>query len=169
MSELQNKFEQLINEQKELQKKFQETAQPLFKETMKEFWDKNPGISAVVWTQYTPYFNDGETCEFGVNDPVFTNAPTDELYNVNPYGEYEGEEENVWAMESYVLTSDREYYAEERKKALSSGGVNVASCSLLSKMICSSELENVMESMFGNHVKVIATRDGFDIEDFDHD
>lgn len=166
MSELQNKFDQLINEQRELQKKFQETAQSLFKETMKEFWEKNPGVSAVVWTQYTPYFNDGETCEFGVNDPCFTNAPDPE--NIN-WGEYEGEEENVWALESYVLTSDREYYVEEQKLALSSGNVDAASCSLLSKMICSGELEDVMEAMFGNHVKVIATRDGFDIEDFNHD
>jgi hypothetical protein len=27
----------------------------------------------------------------------------------------------------------------------------------------------VMEAMFGDHVRVIATRDGFDVNDYDHD
>lgn len=82
MSKLQERFDQLLNEQRELQKKFQESAQTLFKETTKEFFDKNPGITGVVWTQYTPYFNDGDTCEFSVHEATFTNAPVDELENV---------------------------------------------------------------------------------------
>ena len=97
MSALREKFNQLINEQEELRKKFQTTAQELFKETTKEFFSDNPAITAVVWTQYTPYFNDGDTCEFSVNEPTFTNAPDPE--NVR-WGEYEGEEENVFAVEN---------------------------------------------------------------------
>lgn len=33
------------------------------------------GIKAISWQQYTPYFNDGEPCEFGVGDISFTNNP----------------------------------------------------------------------------------------------
>jgi hypothetical protein len=36
-------------------------------------------------------------------------------------------------------------------------------------MIQSSEFEDVMLAMFDNHSKVIATRDGFDVEEYDHD
>ena len=103
MIELQNKFNHLILVQRELAKKFQETAQGLFKETTKEFFEKNPGIKAIVWAQFTPYFNDGDTCEFGVNDPTFTNAEGEDLYEVSAYGEYEGETENVWACDAYSL------------------------------------------------------------------
>ena len=68
MTTLKDRFESLISEQAELQKKFQTEAQKLFKETTKEFFDKNPDITAFTWVQYTPYFNDGEPCEFGVGD-----------------------------------------------------------------------------------------------------
>lgn len=166
MSTLQEKFDQLINDQKELKPKFQTEAQALFKDITREFFDKNPGITAVIWTQFTPYFNDGDTCEFSVNDPTFTNASEEEIENVSPYGDYDGEDESVWAMESYALTSDSEWYKSELEKV---SGVDFESCKSFSNIICCSEMEDVMESMFDNHVKVIATREGFEVEDHYHD
>lgn len=168
MSKLQEKFDQLIAEQEELRRKFQATAQELFKETTKEFFEGNPSITAVVWTQYTPYFNDGDTCEFSVHEPTFTNAPDPE--NVR-WGEYEGDEENVFAVESprYVMESDRDYYADTREAVLKAGGIDVDSCEAFSRMIQSSAMEDVMMAMFGDHVKVVATREGFDVDEYDHD
>lgn len=167
---IQTRFEQLIADQAELQRKFQEQAQGMFKEITKEFFDKNPGITGVVWTQYTPYFNDGDTCEFSVHEPTFTNAPLDELHEVR-WGEYEGETEGVWACErvDHVLTSDREWYKETAETIRAAGGVDPASCALFSTAINSSEMETVMQAMFGDHVKVIATREGFEVEEYDHD
>lgn len=170
MSKLQSTFEQLIADQAELQRKFQTQAQGLFKDITKEFFEKNPGITGVVWTQYTPYFNDGDTCEFSVGDATFTNAPVDELGDVR-WGEYEGETEGVWAADNigYVLESDREYYQDTKNAILAAGGVDAESCLLFSKAMGSSEMEDVMQAMFGDHVKVIATRDGFDVEEYEHD
>lgn len=167
---IQTRFEQLLTDQAELKRKFQTQAQEMFKEITKEFFDKNPGITGVVWTQYTPYFNDGDTCEFRVNDATFTNAPIDELDEVR-WGEYNGELENVWACENlaHVLTCGREYYEDTKNKILAAGGVDADSCKLFDKAICSGEMEDVMQAMFGDHVKVIATRDGFDVNDYDHD
>ena len=169
MSKLQSAFEQLISDQAELKRKFQEQAQGLFKEITKEFFDKNPGITGVVWTQYTPYFNDGDTCEFSVGDLTFTNAPLDELSDIR-WGEYEGETEGVWAADNvgYILESDREYHQDTKNMIIAAGGVDAASCTLFSKAVGSSEMEDVMQAMFGDHVKVIATREGFDVEDYDH-
>jgi hypothetical protein len=170
MSNLQTAFEQLINDQAELRRKFQEQAQGLFKEITKEFFEKNSGITGVVWTQYTPYFNDGDACTFSVGDLTFTNAPVDELHDVR-YGEYEGETEGVWAADNigYVLESDREYYQDTKNMILASGGVDAASCVLFAKAVGSSEMEDVMHAMFGDHVKVIATRAGFDVDEYSHD
>ena len=157
MSDLQTAFDKLLNEQRELQKKFQTTAQALFKETTKEFFDKNPNVTAIVWTQYTPYFNDGDTCEFGVNDATFTNAPDPESIR---WGEYEGDEETaadgseIFAWESWGDAPQ---------------GLNVEMCKAFGRMIGSSEMEDVMKAMFGDHVKVVATREGFDVDDYDHD
>ena len=157
MSDLQSAFDKLLNEQRELQKKFQTTAQALFKETTKEFFDKNPGVTAIVWTQYTPYFNDGDTCEFNVNDATFTNAPDPE--NVR-WGDYDGDEEKA-ADGSEIFAWESWGDAPE--------GLNVEMCKAFDRMICSSEMEDVMKAMFGDHVKVVATREGFDVDDYDHD
>jgi hypothetical protein len=171
MSNLKTKFEQLLEDQAELQRKFQEQAQGMFKEITKEFFDKNPGITGVVWTQYTPYFNDGDTCEFSVGEPTFTNAPVDELSENVRWGEYEGDTEGVWSCDnvSYVLESDRPYFTETANMIRAAGGVDAESCDLFAKAIGSREMEDVMLAMFGDHSKVIATRDGFDVEEFDHD
>jgi hypothetical protein len=167
MSKLQEQFDLLLQEQADLTKRFQEKAQELFKETTKEFFDKNPAITAVIWTQYTPYFNDGDTCEFAVHEPYFTNAKN--LDDITRWGEYEGEdEENEWSMELWSLTSDSDWAKEARSK-IDMTQINLPSISKFSQLIQSSDMEEVMEAMFGDHVRVVATREGFDVDDHDHD
>lgn len=156
MSNLQERFNQLIEAQQELKKKFQTEAQDMFKEVTKEFFEKNPAITAVVWTQYTPYFNDGDPCVFRVGDVIFTNAPDDELENVSPWGEYEGDLEDVW-VETYLTQLPND------------SGIDLESCDLISDMIGSRDMEDIMLAMFGDHAKVTATKNGFDVDEYHHD
>jgi hypothetical protein len=175
MNKLKETFETLIAEQKKLQAEFQVTAKALFNETTKQFFEINPGIKAFVWTQYSPFFNDGEECTFGVNAVTFTNAEGEDLEDVSPYGEYEGENESIWATESIKYTLEefdgvgKDYYKEVRELILAGTAVDIESCELLTTMMSSNEFEPVMEAMFGNHVKVIATKEGFEVEEYDHD
>ena len=157
MSDLQTAFDNLINEQRELQKKFQETAQKLFMETTKEFFKLNPKVTGIVWNQYTPYFNDGDTCEFSVNEPSFTNAPDPESVK---WGEYDGDEETAEDGSEIVV-----YDGWGTMPAI----FDKVSCDSFSRMIQSSEMEDVMKAMFGDHVTVVATREGFEVNDYDHD
>lgn len=163
-----SKLADLISQQAEMKRQFQAQAQELFKGMTKEFFDKNPGITAVTWVQYTPYFNDGEPCVFSVGDVSFTNASDPEDIN---YGEYEGEEEGAWAATNltHVMNSDREWYRETREAILAAGGVDVESCDELSNAIMSSEMEDVMLAMFGDHARIIATREGFTVDEYEHD
>lgn len=39
-----------------------------------------PEVVKVEWCQYTPNFNDGDTCRFSVHDPIFYNAAGEEIY-----------------------------------------------------------------------------------------
>lgn len=171
MQTLQSRFDALIEEQRALRAKFQTEAQAMFKETMKEFFDKNPGITALKWTQYTPYFNDGDACVFRVNDVTFTNAPEDKLDNVTAWGEYEGEDESVWVTQNvaHVLSSGSKYYMNKAAKIRAAGGIDEDSCNLIDKMIQSDEMEEIMKEMFGDHVQITATRDGFDVDEYEHD
>jgi len=168
MSDLQAEFDKLLEEQRDLAKRFQSKAQELFKETTKEFFDKNPGITAVMWTQYTPYFNDGDTCEFGVHEPYFTNAKGEDMDDITRWGEYEGNKEGVWSESSWSFTGDSEYSRKQRE-GMNLTGVDIESIKKFDALIQSGDMEDVMEAMFGDHVRVTATRDGFDVDDCDHD
>lgn len=172
MNNLQQEFEALIQKQQELRKQFQDSAQKIFMGVTKEFFDKNPGITAFSWNQYAPYFNDGEECVFSVNTPTFTNVPLDELDQINQWGEYEGDSEGVWTACSikWVLDSTSEYYQPARDLINSGPAIDSASCEFMSDIIQSGEMEDVMRAMFGDSVSVVATRDGFKVNtDFDHD
>jgi hypothetical protein len=51
-----------------LKEEMQENSKVLMKEAFREFFEKYDVVDNVFWTQYTPYFNDGESCEFSVGD-----------------------------------------------------------------------------------------------------
>jgi len=40
-------------------------------DVFKEFFEKHPEVKFVTWTQFTPYFNDGEPCVFSMYGPEF--------------------------------------------------------------------------------------------------
>ena len=154
MTSLNEAFDQLIQEQEALQKKFQEQAQTLFKGITKEFFEKNPQVKAIMWNQYTPYFNDGEECIFSVNDPTYTNAEDEDLEDFTNWGEYDGEKEDVWAWEGWGTAPE---------------GVDITPLKSFSSIVCSEAMTDVMRAMFGDHVRVVATQNGFDVQDYDHD
>lgn len=43
----------------------------VFQEEIRNIQKQYPEMEGVVWTQYTPYFNDGEPCEFSVDEVGF--------------------------------------------------------------------------------------------------
>lgn len=52
----------------ELQKlRAEQAAKKLFTEECASLFVKHPKLESFSWTQYTPYFNDGETCYFGTS------------------------------------------------------------------------------------------------------
>lgn len=51
-----------------LREEYQAKIQASFHEATKAFFEATPDVQALEWTQYTPYWNDGEECEFGVGD-----------------------------------------------------------------------------------------------------
>jgi hypothetical protein len=68
-----------------LNKQMQEKSKELMKEAFREFLEKyDDVVDNIYWTQYTPHFNDGEACEFGVNDVFILLKSDDEAC------EYEG-------------------------------------------------------------------------------
>ena len=159
----------MVEEQRELRKQFQEKARDLFNRVVADFFEMNPAINLITWTQATPYFNDGEPCEFSVH---YLEPMTKELYD-------EWAEEGGWP-EEFSLAS-RDYVAKRADgtdyswndcpwelpdETWTQEEINNAACI---RDINNKAMEHIFLAMFGDHVQVVATREGFDTSEFSHD
>jgi hypothetical protein len=141
-------FDDIIKMQNELKQVISEKGEKMLKDVFKKFFDANPTVQALSWTQYTPYFNDGDTCEFSINEINGNNNANDtvELH----WGEAEEDET--------IVFSHWKYEGPERQ-----------AIDQLASLLCSSAGEEVLRTVFGDHVKVVVTREGFEVEEYEHD
>ncbi len=127
---------------------------------LKTLIKSTPQVEAVRWTQYTPYFNDGEECNFGVNDleiKFSKKFAINERYDngegfVDEYGI-----ENI--LEEKVDVLNHEDITELKKKL-----------DLFSEVHGSlAGMENALREAFGDHVQVVVTKKGIETEEYEHD
>jgi hypothetical protein len=159
---MKEKIESLLKELREIQAETQKKLQKSIKELFSEFWANNPDIQTVVWTQYAPYFNDGDACVFAVHDPVFTNfrlEDSDTTVREVCWGDYEDEEKNHISVQAWTVEKDIEDFKLN---------ANVDSIKSLSSFLCSDVVSDVMENTFGSDSLVIATREGFEVQEYEH-
>lgn len=140
-------FEQLnglADKRKAAVEAFQAEAKTLIEPTLKEFMVAHPSIKAVCWTQYTPFFNDGDSCVFGLHGVACTATGEDDD---GPHGD--GWHECYGEPEDGIAKADW-----EAVKALENtlGG-----------------LEDELQALFGDHTKVIVTKSGVTTEEYEHD
>ena len=67
-------LEQIAADYEKYYKELEEEAKAVVFEEFKKIFVKYPHLTAIKWSQYTPYFNDGDECTFGVNDFCITNV-----------------------------------------------------------------------------------------------
>lgn len=119
----------------------------LFKQSAEIFFQQFPEVESFRWTQYTPYFNDGEPCVFSVHDWYTVNLTNgDQLEDVY-YSEYlnrrNAEAGNEPDLETRVANTLHDLLGEVD--------------------------EDTMLALFGDHAQVIVSRNGIDVEEYDHD
>jgi len=114
-----------------------------------------PGIS-LQWRQYTPYFNDGEACEFGVEDPtLFRTVYQGKKRKSVEYGAEDAIEDASYASGSSIsdLTNEQLGAFQRAWDALATGEAGTL----------------LMLRAFGDHVEVVVTSDSVNIDDYDHE
>lgn len=144
-----NKFEELNVKLEEFQKKFTKEGSELFQKIAKEMFETYPEVKSFSWTQYTPYFNDGEECVFRIH----------EVDQINGFGEYDDEEneseENIFTKYSW---------REEESDARAYEIVNS-----LREFIYSAP-KDILRAIYGDHCRVTLYSDGtFEVDEYDHD
>jgi len=165
MMSFTDNMNELIESFTSFKQTIQEKLKKEFKTIIAKLFEENSELKAIVWEQYTPYFNDGDPCIFQVNDFAFTNATGDDLQDIR-YGKYDGKNEDVRALSSYTTLTSKWARDEDKEYAKL---IDFETCKKVGQLMSSSEMKDVMLATFGDHVRVIATREGFSIEEFDHD
>jgi hypothetical protein len=129
-----------------------------------------PGVTGLVWNQYTPYFNDGDPCEFGVNEVRVlvgeTESSVDHEYgdaSLSTYDLYTKSGAYVGEWPDRHMDLDGTTWVELPNGA-SARDIYVALTDLKT-----SAWEDVCRTNFGDHAEVTATRRGFSVEFYEHD
>ena len=153
-------IDNILTDYKDMMKKVQETLKDKMKDVFKSFFDSYPEVKTIHWTQYAPYFNDGDECVFSVHEPHFTRTEYTELED----REHSWGEGDDGIVELSVWDEVEDCYVDAYIDPNLIRDMNA-----FSMILQSDANEDIMRSMFGDHVWVKAHRGGFQIDDYDHD
>lgn len=188
LSELTNKLNVERDKIFESKRKYNEIARESFKDVYKTFFELCPDVQAVVWTQYTPYFNDGDECVFNVNQASFIVGGFDSEELVDPYqyddednyetlpipssGSWDKEIESNNRFISNPSSSEwaKYYYPKHNVKLEEYNnrfpGYDVNIC-LFADLLQNNEY--LLRELYGEHSAVYVTNDEVIVEEYDHD
>lgn len=165
-----SKIKELKAKYKAIKDEMEKSGKSALKEAFSEFFEKHPEIKGIVWAQYTPYFNDGDACTFSVGDPQFKYDPKkvkdmdqstkDDFFKYTSEEDYAEDPFADLYEQCYLSTVKYKKKKTKEEQALVDDAQEVLEAF---------SLDEIFESVFGDHVKVIATRKSFTVEEYEHD
>lgn len=179
-------FSALLDKKSELEKQIKAEAKEVFAAASKDVFDKHEDkVGKFQWAQYTPYFNDGEPCTFHKGELwIFTPKDTanedldcyiegsDEF---SPYGNKDKLHKTLYRRKSdgyetagkYIDKErlERDYEAFENPNYEPEWGDAYSAITDLYKLID----DDTALSLFGDHVEVIVTKNGVEVEEYEHE
>jgi hypothetical protein len=147
---------------------FQEKAKTAIEATFKEFFVKFPEVSRIYWTQYTPYFNDGDPCTFSVNGvSIYLTKEGRAQFGLDP--EDEGDEDDdgdeggdLYSLSIWDRNAKETRYISPRAEELYSAVKEIDKGM--------QGVEDALEVIYGDHVQVTIRRNGSsEVDEYEHD
>lgn len=138
-------------------------------------------IHSFGWDQYTPYFNDGDVCEFGINTVWFRTMADvkrkevpEELEKLYKDGHITQEEfENITGRLPEGNEDDEfsiwEYELYYNHPSIKKGSPAYETCEALSGAVQHGRFYDALEKTFGDHARVKFTKDKITVEEYSHD
>lgn len=149
--EVLNKLRQQVAEAKA---KMQSEGQEALKVAFSDFLSANPEIKSIQWTQYTPYFNDGDACKFGVHEFGLELTEEAAATMVDPiFLSYECSIHSEGHQYGLIKTNARAMQIKQELSAFQKSVID----------------KDLFESIFGDHKLIIVTRDGIQVSNYRHD
>lgn len=135
------------------------------------YFERDPKLESLSWVQYAPYFNDGDECTFSVESNYFDMVYDGKEHSGAEYRlkQYDFETNKTLEVAPYVRTysvggGDSLYFFSEvegESDVVAAVGALVNLLEGLGDDLCL--------AIWGNHAKVTLSREGFAVEDYDHD
>lgn len=181
-SEAQQAAKEARAQMEAAQKKMQESIRLVLQEGFVPIFEKYPFLDSIAWAQYTPYFNDGSPCVFSSSlCDVSLNTKMDIEEGTAQYSGYENGEDfykrlhdtvTDYSVGSYPYPElpnpdhDPQYEACQKEvleffKAFTDGE--------RSNYEEPSSFDQALRGIFGDHVSVTITREGIEVESYDHE
>ncbi len=124
-------YTEMKQQMEALREQMKVAAKAFFSDASKSLFEAHPELESFGWTQYTPYFNDGQPCVFSVHN--------DEP-DVNGEDGYDIDEDNALVPAQKEVVKFLQTFTDDD-----------------------------METMFGDHCRVLVTRTGIDVDEYSHD
>lgn len=223
---LNEKYAAMNAEMDAIREKMRNESKEYIESACANLFSNCPEVHQIHWVQYSPYFNDGEACEFRVNEIQYVLTHdldedgewSDGFYDgsrVRDESDIENAEEKLKVARAFVADPEawrKEKFGEARyadalakydpngpryniphevrarpypsdtetaERGLAEVKAEVAALKGRARLIKAhvdavvSFIENipedVMESLFGNHVSIVVNRDGMEIDEYNHD
>jgi hypothetical protein len=157
MSTLKELMEDIKVKRQTLDEQLKEISGKFFAEQSKVIFDQFPTLKSFSWTQYTPYFNDGDECTFGANTEYPSIKLTDSKDQEDE--EFDDEDEDDYNVkktedgryiDKYEIGEKGEVEITDRKKIVA----------FEVKEFLTEFEDDSLKAMFGDHVRVTVSRDG---------
>jgi hypothetical protein len=125
------------------------------------------GIVSFGWTQYTPYFADGERCVFGVNEPWFrttADAPPEDVGDESEADTHRLSYHPTLAAERYDRASGSFVSVERDAETVR----RWSRCQALAEALATGGFDDVLLDAFGDHAHVRISRSGIVVDEYEH-
>lgn len=176
-----------------MQAQMREAAQQAIAEGTKAIFDEYGDLIVQFgWLQYTPYFNDGDPCEFGMHELAI--IAREDLVKAAEEDGVDLETADQWDVSQLLYDRDWGYEGSDAFSTYSRGKVSktvsdyssgsyrevpnpdfdqrYADCREACQAIynvCAADGQQIAKDIFGDHVRVIFTPNGVDVEEYEHD
>ncbi len=162
-------LDKVAEARKELEK-MQKSALGTIKQTLKNLASL-PGVEGFRWSQYVPGFNDGDACEFTLNDlEIRLSGETKQALNPsNEESEDEDEDDEENNDEDWVGVDNLDVKDIIAHQQIADMGVDPAvflkSVNAIARSLY--DIEDLLRSEWGENVQITVTKDGIETDEYD--
>lgn len=184
VAQITKKIRSIENKIYKLQREREVESNKLIVAGFKDLFIKHKDLISFRWSQYTPYWNDGDECTFGVyNDDLFIN---DDEESSNQYElkslldkikSTRSKNAAIKKIEAEIESDKKKGYGTSWKEEQIKEIKNADYDTVKSRLEMLKDIQDILFSMpdesyrdiFGDHVTITVTKDGWTKESCSHD